>query len=108
MTLPKKGLRSIVVDKVKYAWKITGRDENIGLSKIPRGHQDRIISAAFDYHSKVYHEQIFLDGTKTQAARQQIIITNYIVRQVILYAFKTGWNPKGDVRIFIWVESTIK
>ncbi|HSU52203.1 MAG TPA: hypothetical protein VLJ41_16465 [Segetibacter sp.] len=34
MALPKIGLRNIIVDDVKYAWKITGNDGWIDLLKL--------------------------------------------------------------------------
>jgi hypothetical protein len=97
MVLPKKGLRNITVNNVKYAWNTTGRDSGIGLTVVPRKHQNRIITAGFSYHSKMVSEHILPDGNKVQTFKQQIIITGYIVRQVILYAIQTGWDPKGDI-----------
>ncbi len=99
MALPKKGLRKVAVDNVKYAWNTTGNDRCISLSIIPINQQNRLIMATFDYHSKITHEWISPDGYKGQALKQQIIITGYIVRQVILHAIKTGWDPMGDVAV---------
>jgi hypothetical protein len=70
MALPKKGLRNITVDDVKYAWSTTGGDGWISLSIIPGKQQNRLITATFDYHSKVTHEWISLNGDKGQALKQ--------------------------------------
>ncbi|PSL33317.1 hypothetical protein [Chitinophaga ginsengisoli] len=99
MTLPKKGLRNITVDNVKYAWNATGNDGSIRLSIIHVKHQQCIITASFSYHSKLINEHIFPDGDKVQSFRQQLIITGYIVRQVILYAMQEGWDPMGNVTV---------
>ena len=98
MALPKKGLRNIIVDNVKYAWNTTGNDDWISLSIIPIKQPNRLISASFGYHSKV-QEYILPNGGKTEGSKQQISITGYIVRQVILYAIETGWDPMGDVAV---------
>jgi hypothetical protein len=100
MALPKKGLRNITVDDVKYAWSITGTDDGISLSIIPIKRQNRLIRAYFEYHSKVTHEWILPDGGKGQAAKQQIVVTGYIVRQVILHAITKGWEAAGNIPVF--------
>lgn len=99
MTLPKKGLRNIIVDHVKYAWSTTGNDGWIGLSIIPVKQQHALITATFGYHSKVIREYSLPDGSEGKVLMQQLIITGYIVRQVILYAIKMGWNPMGAIVI---------
>jgi len=99
MALPKKGLRNIVVDNVKYAWNTTGNDGWISLSIITIKQPNRLLTASFHYHSKVTHEYIMPNGGKAQGLKQQICITGYIVRQVILYALNTGWDPAKDVAV---------
>jgi len=99
MALPKKGLRNIVVDDVKYAWNTTGNDGWISLFIIPKKHPNRLIRATFDYHSKVISEEILPNGIKATGLQQQISITGYIVRQVILYAIGTGWDPTKDAGV---------
>ena len=96
MALPKKGLRNIVVDNVKYAWNATGNDGWISLSIIPIKQPNLLIRASFRYHSKVVREYILPDGIKVQSYKQQIRITGYIVRQVILHAIERGWDPMGN------------
>jgi len=99
MALPKKGLRKINVDNVIYVWNTTGNDGWISLSIIPMMQQNRLITATFDYHSKVTDEWISPNGYKGEALKQQIMITGYIVRQVISHAIKIGWDPMGDVAV---------
>ena len=99
MALPKKGLRNINVDDVKYAWRVTGNDDYIDLYIFPIKQPNRLINARFDYHSKVTREYILPDGIKGYSLKQQISITSYIVRQVILYAIETGWGPMADVAV---------
>lgn len=99
MALPKKGLRNIIVDNVKYAWNTTGNDGWISLSISTIKQPNRLITAFFHYHSKVTHEYIMPNGGKAQSLKQQISITGYIVRQVILYAIETGWDPMGNVGV---------
>lgn len=99
MALPKKGLRKIVVDDIKYAWNTTGNDDFISLSIATIDHPNRILTAIFKYHSKVTREEIMPNGGKAWSLEQQISITGYIVRQVILYAIRSGWDPRGDVSL---------
>lgn len=99
MALPKKGLRKIVVDDIKYVWNTTGNDNFISLSISTIDHPNRIITATFYYHSKVTNEYIMPNGVKAWSLKQQISITGYIVRQVIIYAIKSGWDPRGDVSL---------
>jgi hypothetical protein len=99
MTLPKQGLRNITVENVSYAWNVTGNDGWMHLSVIPTVLQNNLVTATFDYHSKVVSTFITADGTSGASMKQQLIITGYVVRQVILHALKTGWVPteKGTV-----------
>ena len=99
MTLSKKGLRNITVNNLKYAWSTTGNDHGIGLSIIPITQQNCLITAFFNYHSKVMYDWVSPDGYKAQSLKQQIVITGYIVRQVILHAIKKGWDPMGSVAV---------
>jgi hypothetical protein len=90
MALPRKGLRKITVDNVRYAWSATGNDDYIGLIVISLDKEGQVLSTGFDYNTGVtgyysFSEQI-LD-------RQPFIITPGIVRQVIEYALLKGWKP---------------
>ncbi len=93
MTLPKKGLRKITVDGFHYAWSAKGNDGGISLTVAPLYNEGQILTTEFDYHSKVVDGGILEDGSKWRTSIQQLIVTPYIVRQVIEYALKNGWNP---------------
>ncbi|MBC8111863.1 MAG: hypothetical protein H7Y04_12450 [Verrucomicrobia bacterium] len=93
MALPKKGLRKITVNNIRYGWSATGQDGGIGLSIIPLHHESQILIATFGYHSKEKAYQM-KDGSIAFSDKQQFIITPFIVRQVIEYGLNSGWNPE--------------
>lgn len=99
MTLPKKGLRKITVENIKYAWSVIGNDGWIGLSVIPLKVQNNLLTASFDYHSRAIERTVTNVVPEVIALRQQLVITAYIARQVILYALSVGWEPnvKGAI-----------
>lgn len=93
MALPKKGLRKIIVDDFRYGWSATGNDGWISLTVAPLDNEGQILTTSFAYHSKVIEKGETEDGVKWQKLKQQLIITPNIVKQVIEYALKNGWNP---------------
>jgi len=93
MALPKKGLRKITVGDFRYAWSATGNDGWISLSVAPLDNQGQLVTTAFGYHSAVTGISEGPNGNKITHTKQQLIITPHIVRQVIEYALKDGWNP---------------
>ena len=97
MALPKKGLRKISVDNILYAWNTTGNDGFINLSIIPIKKQDRLLKCTFEYHSKEISTSMTESGIEISHYIQQIQITNYIVRQVILFALNNGWSDKAKI-----------
>jgi len=97
MALPKKGLRKITVNDCRYTWSVTGSDYAIYLSIVPLDNLSRLLRTSFGYHSKLIEELHDTDGkTIGYSTRQQLIVTPYIVRQVIQYALGEGWNPKEN------------
>jgi len=94
MALPKKGLRKITVGNFRYAWSATGNDDFISLSIVPFDNEGQLLSTAFGYHAKTVSVSHSADGRRTTSTIQQLIITPYIVRQVIEYALLKGWNPR--------------
>jgi hypothetical protein len=90
MALPKKGLRKITVDNVRYAWSATGNDNYIGLIVISLDKEGQVLSTGFDYNTGVTGYYSF---AKQILDRQPFIITPGIVRQVIEYALLKGWKP---------------
>jgi hypothetical protein len=108
MSLPKKGLRKITVDNFCYAWSATGNDDFISLSVVPFDKEGQLLSTAFGYHAKAVGETYTSDGHKTIHTKQQLVITPYIVRQVIEYALQKGWNPqKKGPQLRLHVEAAI-
>ena len=109
MTLPKKELRKITIDNFRYAWSATGNDGWISLSIAPLDDQGQLITTSFVYHSAVTGVSYASDGSKTTHMKQQLIVTPHIVRQVIEYALKQGWNPteKGPQLNFRNIEDKL-
>lgn len=91
MALPKKGLREITVNNVRYAWSATGNDEYIGLTVISLDKEGQLLSTGFNYHTEVAGGYYFFEGQISD--RPPFIITPGIVRQVIEYALLKGWKP---------------
>jgi hypothetical protein len=91
MALPKKGLRKITVDNVRYAWSATDNDEYIGLTVISLDKEGQVLSTGFSYHTGVTDG--YYSFEEQTSDRQPFIITPGIVRQVIEYALLKGWKP---------------
>ena len=97
MALPKKGLRKITVNDCRYTWSATGNDEVIHLSILSLDKPSRLLTTMFGYHSKVTGNLHDATGKVIgYSAKQQLIITPYIVRQVVQHALDQGWNPKEE------------
>ncbi|MBD2767581.1 hypothetical protein IC235_06715 [Hymenobacter sp. BT664] len=95
MALPKKGLRKITVNDCRYAWSVTGNDYVVHLSIVPLDNLGRLLTTEFGYHSKLTGKLHDTAGKVIgYSTKQQLIITPYIVRQVIQYALSKGWEPK--------------
>ena len=94
MALPKEGLQRITVDNLRYARSATGNDGYIRVTVAPSDNVGQLLSTTFGYHSKAIAPLIRSDGSLIGFAHeQQLIITPYIVRQVIRYALSMSWNP---------------
>ena len=94
MALPKKGLRKITVDNFRYAWSATGNDGWISLSIAPLDNLGQLLTTAFGYHSKVVGELRRPTGEHIgYSVKQQLLVTPYIIRQIIQTALKKGWQP---------------
>ncbi|MDR6568807.1 hypothetical protein [Chitinophaga ginsengisegetis] len=94
MTLPKKGLRKITVETNRYAWSVTGNDGGLHLSVIPLKQQDNLLTARFDYHSRVAGSTVTAEGVEIMHLKQQFLIAGLIVRRVIVHAINEGWDPR--------------
>jgi hypothetical protein len=95
MAFTKKGLRKITVEEFRYCWSTKGSSGCIGLTITPLENKAQQLTAIFDYHNKVVEEDETEDGRKFRTLRQQLVITPYIVRQVIKYGIEVGWSPMG-------------
>ena len=79
-----KGGRRIRVNSVDYRWRATGDDGYISISIWPLNNVGAFICGNFGYH------ETFLDsgdGSRS-AIKDQIVITNRIIRRVIEHAIK--------------------
>jgi hypothetical protein len=87
MAISKKGLRKITVAKHEYVWRAISNGDggfNITISQPDR------------------KGQLLMAYVHIISERGVLIITNYIVRQVILLALESNWTPgeqKAPLRI---------
>lgn len=90
MARSKKQNRNITVNDVAYCWRATGDDGYIALTIWPNKLEGPAICANFDYHET----WIPRGGGTHSSAGDQIVITNRIVRRVILHAIERfAYNP---------------
>jgi hypothetical protein len=93
MAFPKKGLRKITVDGVKYGYHVTGNDGFISIAIELFGTAGEILTCYLDYHATMttnYRE----DGTiRSWSAFQRTTITPDTIRQIIVLGLQDGWNP---------------
>lgn len=89
MALPRKKLRQLTINHKSYGWIASGNDSHITLyiQLLNMQNQVQVLTANFTYH-----------GTYTKVNNQlkdghQLVITPYVVKQVIEYALKNGWIP---------------
>lgn len=101
MALPKKGLRKITVSDFKYAWSATGNDDFISLTIAPLWQAGQLLSTAFGYHSTVIEEIQMPDGTTIRHGQQRLRVTPFLVRQIIEYALRNGWQPEGKGQFYL-------
>jgi hypothetical protein len=94
MAIPKKGLRKITVDGFIYKWSTTGNDGGINLSIIPFTVEGQILTAGFGYHSQEVGRTPLPAGGYAYHHQQTMIVTPGIVKQVIEYGLKVGWQPR--------------
>jgi len=80
MAINKKGSRRTVVDNVEFRWRATGNDGWITLVIWPSDNESSRIVASAGYHSNFTPK---INGVCS--AIDQIVITNRMVREVILH-----------------------
>ncbi len=102
MAFPKKGLRKITVDGIKYGYSVTGNDGWISFSVGLLEKNGEILTGAFSYHPNSITNFEKNGKVKYWIGYQRIKITPNTIRQVIEYGLKNGWNPqknKGQLQL---------
>jgi len=116
MALPEKGFRKITVEHFQYLWRATGKDDYIHVTIASAKEGGSFLITRFRYYSRVIAAtgtgiaplptdrellvHLLKEGPAamneryTLHTRQQLQVTNYIIRQIILYALKKGWTPQ--------------
>ncbi|WP_143059153.1 hypothetical protein [Chitinophaga arvensicola] len=92
-------MRKITVGTTRYAWRVKGGDEGLHLSVIPLKQQQYLLTGGFGYHSVVTGTSIAADGQTMTHLKPTLVITGFIVRQVIIYALNAGWLSDANKRI---------
>lgn len=82
-----KGARHSVVGNVKYRWRATGNDGYIVLTVWPAELEGPAIVGLFDYG----HELVPMGDGRVHG-KHQIVITARIVRRVLEYAVRLGYD----------------
>jgi len=102
MAFPKKGLRKITVDGVKYGYNVTGNDGWISFSIGLLDKNGEILTGAFSYNEHTITNFEKNGKIRSWSVYQRIKITPNTIRQVIEYGLNNGWNPqknKGQIRL---------
>ncbi|MEK7486146.1 MAG: hypothetical protein AABZ60_17625, partial [Planctomycetota bacterium] len=92
----RKKARNIVVDDIAFHWKASGNDGYISISIWPKI-GECIITATLPYYETRQN-----NGDGTYSLKNQIVITNRMVRKIIKfaqenYSFKPSF--KGEIRL---------
>ncbi len=102
MAFPKKGLKKITVDDIKYGYNITGNDGWISFSIGLLEKNGEILTGSFSYHENRITNFDKEGKSKSWSLYQRIKITPDTIRQVIKYGLNSGWNPfenTGQMRL---------
>ena len=101
-----KGSRRIVVQGVEYRWRATGNDGYITVGIWPSNNIGACIHGNFRYH-----ETWIDNGDRSRSsAKDQIVITNRIIRRIMEYAItQHSYDPntKGNELILKNLDNTI-
>lgn len=87
-----KRSRRIVVDGAEYRWRGTGNDGWISIGIWPANNIGPFIYGQFGYHET----WIDIGDGSLSSARDQLVITNRIIRRIIEYA-KSAWGYDPDM-----------
>jgi len=96
MARPNKQTRHITVNDVAYSWRASGNDGYISLTIWPNTSDGPAIATNFSYHENLVRRADSCSSFPTR----QIVITNRIVRRVILLAisqFEYNSSIKGQL-----------
>jgi|GEM_PF-4280996 len=80
MAISKKGSRKIVVDEHEFRWKTTGKKESISVIIWPVDNDRCRIVGNIGYHN-----QPTASSVTGESPRTQIVVTNRIIREIILH-----------------------
>ena len=95
MAINKKGSRKIVVDGHEFRWRATGNDGWITLVLWPVENEDSRLVGQIKYHSNIVQTD---EGWRS--ATDQAVITNRMVKQVILHhGVDAVLRNKGQINI---------
>lgn len=93
MGLPRKGSRIIQIEKSCYRYIVSGNDGFIDLVIELDDAKGQRFTASFDYHH-IRAEKKAIDGESYFSLTQRNQITPAVVKEVIEFGIKNGWNPK--------------
>ena len=89
MAVSSRTARNIVVNGTHYRWRAAGYDGGIGLTVWPHELPGPKIVCTFDYdQTKVPC------GDGSYSLTKQLVITNRLVRRILLRAIRTGYDPR--------------
>ena len=95
MGINQKGSRKIIVNDQEFRWRATGNDGGITLVLWPIENDNSRLVGEIDYHSSVVKT-----GEDCYSAIGQVVITNRMVREVILhYRVNYILENKGQINI---------
>jgi hypothetical protein len=91
----KKGVRKINVDGHEFRWRATGNDGWITLVLWPSENEESKLIGQLGYHSRMVPK-----GDGCYSAINQIVITNRLVREILLHVgVPTVLKNKGQINI---------
>ena len=91
MAVSSRTARNIVVNGIHYRWRATGNDGWITLVIWPHELAGRRIHCTFGFDQT----EVPMGGGVTSLT-QQIVITNRLVRRVLLHAISEGYDPQTN------------
>ncbi len=106
MAVAKKNARNITVEGIHYRWRATGNDGWISLVVWPHERAGDKLVTRFTYHQA---EVPFAEGGGAHLVGQ-LVVTNRLVRRLVLHALQTGYVPDAQVarqRNLGWAEGII-